>query len=157
VEVASTAGEVLSVNLVPEGTRACPDAVAAVSAADWVVLGPGSWFTSVIPHLLLPDLRAALSETSGRVVVSLNLEPHTEETKTLSLAEHLDVLARHAPEVRVHAVVADAAAVRAHPEVRDAADRLGARLEVADVAAAEPGVHDPRKLAAAYARLFARD
>ncbi len=157
VEVATTSGEVLSVNLVPEGTRACPDALAAVASADWVVLGPGSWFTSVIPHLLLPELREALGSTRGRVVVSLNLEPHTDETKALSLADHLDVLARHAPEVQVHAVVADSGAVRANPEVKEAANRLGAHLEIADVASAEPGVHDPGKLAGAYARLFARD
>lgn len=157
VEVATTSGEVLSVSLVPEGTHACPDAVAAVSSADWVVLGPGSWFTSVIPHLLLADLRAALGGTRARVVVSLNLEPHTSETRTLSLADHLDVLGRYAPEVQVHAVVADAQAVRAQPEVEQAAARLGARLQIADVASSRPGVHDPGKLASAYAGLFARD
>ena len=37
---------------------ACPEAVDAVRDADWVVMGPGSWFTSVIPHLMVPDLRA---------------------------------------------------------------------------------------------------
>ena len=46
----------------------------AVRAADWVVLGPGSWFTSVIPHLMVPDLRAALGETDARLVIVLNLE-----------------------------------------------------------------------------------
>ena len=41
----------------PDAPPACEEAVAAVRAADWVVLGPGSWFTSVMPHLLVPDLR----------------------------------------------------------------------------------------------------
>ena len=60
VEVASTDGQVHAVRLEPADPPACPEAVAAVAEADWVVLGPGSWFTSVIPHLLVPDLRRAL-------------------------------------------------------------------------------------------------
>ena len=33
--------------------------------ADWVVLGPGSWFTSVLPHLMVPELAQALISTPG--------------------------------------------------------------------------------------------
>ena len=46
---------------------ACAEAVAAVATADWVVLGPGSWFTSVLPHLLVPDLptRCATRRRAG--------------------------------------------------------------------------------------------
>ena len=53
--------------------RPAPEALKAIEAADWVVLGPGSWFTSVIPHLLVPALRQALVSTDARVVVVLNL------------------------------------------------------------------------------------
>ncbi len=155
VEVATTPGEVLSISLEPEGTRACPESVTAIEQADWIVLGPGSWYTSVIPHLLLPDLRAALSRTPAKIVVSMNLEPHTEETRGYDLADHLDVLHRHAPEVAVHAVLADPTAIHDLGRLRSAAARIGARLEVADVASEDPGVHDVQKLGGAYARIFA--
>jgi len=56
VACASTTGRVRSVSLIPADPPACPQAIAAVGAADWVVLGPGSWFTSVLPHLLVPEL-----------------------------------------------------------------------------------------------------
>ena len=69
VAVASTSGRVRSVSLLPPEPPACPEALAAVRAADWVVLGPGSWFTSVLPHLLVPDLAAALQGTSARRVL----------------------------------------------------------------------------------------
>ena len=46
---------------VPNDPPAVPEAVEAVMDADWVVLGPGSWFSSVIPHLLVPELRARSS------------------------------------------------------------------------------------------------
>ena len=42
-------------------------------SADLVVLGPGSWFTSVIPHVLVPELAAALQATTARRALVLNL------------------------------------------------------------------------------------
>ena len=154
VEVATTPGEVLSVALDPQDTRGCPQAVEAIGEADWVVLGPGSWYSSVIPHLLVPDLRDALCRTPARVVVSMNLEPHTDETRGYDLADHLDVLLRHAPDLPLHAVLADPTAVRDEGRLRSSVEALGARLVVTDLAAVQPGVHDPQKLGSAYARLF---
>jgi uncharacterized cofD-like protein len=154
VEVATTAGEVLSVSLVPNDAAACPEAVAASAAADFVVIGPGSWYSSVIPHLLVPDLRDALCRTPGRVVVSMNLEPHLDETRGYDLADHLDVLLRHAPGLKVDTVLVDPTAVRDSDRLRAAVAAAGAHLEVADLASDQPGIHDPQKLASAYARLL---
>ena len=154
VEVATTAGEVLSVALDPADAQACPEAIAALDEADWVVLGPGSWYSSVIPHLLVPDLRDALCRTPGKVVVSMNLEPHTDETKGYDLADHLDVLLGHAPDLKVHTVLVDPSAVHDGDRLRATVDAAGAVLVTTDLAAVQPGVHDPQKLGSAYARLF---
>ena len=154
VEVASTPGEVLSVAIEPAGALACPEAVVAITEADWIVLGPGSWYTSVLPHLLVPGVRDALCRTTAKVVVSMNLEPHTEETRGYDLADHLEVLHRHAPELAVHAALVDPTAVRDAARLGAVVDRLGARLVLEDIASATPGVHDPQKLGSAYARLF---
>ncbi len=97
VEVATTTGEVLSVSLVPDDAAACPQAVEAIESADFVVLGPGSWYSSVIPHLLVPGLRDALCRAPGRVVVSMNLEPDMDETRGYDLADHLAVLLQPCP------------------------------------------------------------
>lgn len=157
VAVATTTGEVLSVSLVPHDAGACPEAVQAIGEADWVVIGPGSWYSSVIPHLLVPDLRDALCSTPGRVVVSMNLEPHTDETRGYDLADHLDVLLQHAPDLRVDTVLVDPTAVRDSDRLRDTVRSAGADLQIVDVASSRPGVHDPQKLAAAYARLLTAD
>jgi uncharacterized cofD-like protein len=154
VEVATAPGEVVSVSLDPDDARACPEAIEAIGEADWVVLGPGSWYTSVIPHLLVSDLRDALCHTPGKVVVSMNLEPHADETRGYDLADHLDVLLRHAPDLRVHTVLVDPSAVHDSERLEARCEALGARLEATDLAADEPGVHDPQKLGSAYARLF---
>ena len=123
-------------------------------AADWVVIGPGSWYSSVIPHLLVPDLRDALCRTPGKVVVSMNLEPHLDETRGYDLADHLDVLLRHAPDLALHAVLVDPSAVHDGDRLRATVEATGARLVTTDLAAVQPGVHDPQKLGSAYARLF---
>ena len=152
VAVATTPGEVLEVSLEPADPKACPEAIRAIDEADWVVLGPGSWYSSVIPHLLVPELRAALVATPGKVVVTLNLEAQPGETDGYTPEDHLAVLHRTAPDLRVHTVLADPASVPDVDALRAMTDRLGARLVLADVAlAGAPGQHDPDKLGRAYA------
>lgn len=158
VEVASTPGQVASVRLEPVAPLACPEALSVVRSADWVVLGPGSWFTSVIPHLLVPDLRNAIVHTAGRKVVTLNLEPQKGETDGFSPEEHLEVLAEHAPELKIDVVLADSASVVDAKKLRRAAGSLGAELVVCDVALGDGTArHDPVKLARAYADIVRSD
>ncbi|MFI7100274.1 uridine diphosphate-N-acetylglucosamine-binding protein YvcK [Streptomyces sp. NPDC050161] len=163
--VALTRGEVQSVHVVPEDPPAVPEVVAAVRDADWVVLGPGSWFSSVIPHLLVPELREALEETKARKVLSLNLAPQPGETDGFSPQRHLEVLARHAPKLAFDVVLADQAAVPDIEGLTTAAKQLvGSEVELAAVAAqgdaSRPTAggasarHDPELLAAAYDRIF---
>ncbi|MGH3411474.1 MAG: gluconeogenesis factor YvcK family protein [Marmoricola sp.] len=155
VQVATTPGEVLGVRLDPQAPEACPEAVAAIEAADWVVLGPGSWYSSVIPHLLVPGLRKALSDTSARLLVTMNLEAQPGETDGWTTADHLAVLAEQAPGLRVDTVLAQRDSVPDRARLQRVAADLDARLDLADVADhARAGTHDAGKLAAAYARLM---
>jgi uncharacterized cofD-like protein len=156
VACASTTGRVRSVSLIPADPPACPEAVTAIGEADWVVLGPGSWFTSVIPHLLVPDLARALITTPARRIVALNLAPQPGETEGFSPQTHLEVLADHAPQLRVDVVLADrGAAGGTAAELDKAAGRLGGRLVLADLAMRDGTPrHDPRQLAGAFAEIF---
>jgi uncharacterized cofD-like protein len=150
--IAATAGKVLSIELIPPDAPACPEAVRAIEQADTVVLGPGSWFTSVIPHLLVPELAAALSETSARVVIILNLEPQVGETDDFSAVDHLEVLRQHCPSLHIDAVVADSELVSQPRTLTRYATSIGARVVLAPVAATDSGArHDPTKLGHALA------
>jgi uncharacterized cofD-like protein len=164
---ASTPGRVRSISLLPDDPPAVPAAVEAVREADWVVFGPGSWFTSVLPHLLVPELAAALRSTRAHRLVALNLAPQPGETGGFSPHRHLEVLAGHSPGLTIDVVLADSSAARggARPGTTDsgdavanlekAADVLGARLVLADVAVADgTPKHDPLLLARAYADIF---
>jgi uncharacterized cofD-like protein len=157
VEVATTDGVIASIALDPPTPEVSPAVVDAITGADWAVLGPGSWFSSVLPHLVVPALRDALVRTDARLVVVLNLEEQAGETGGFGPADHLAVLAQHAPDLTVHTVLADRISVGGGlSDLEEMCRVLGARLVLDDVAADDHTPrHDPHKLAAAYARIFA--
>ncbi len=155
VQVAQVDGQVVTVRLDPADPPACPEAVEAVLAADWVVIGPGSWFTSVMPTLLVPGLRDALIATKAKRILVLNLTDRDSETEGLSPTDHLNVLTAHAPELQLDAVIADESLADARGTLETATRSLGAQLFVSEIAAC-PGSdqHDPARLAAAFGQVM---
>jgi uncharacterized cofD-like protein len=150
--IAATAGRVKSVRLLPDDAPACPEAVQAILAADAVILGPGSWFTSVIPHLLVQGLAAALTHTDAVLITVLNLEQQVGETDGFSPEEHLQVLREHCPLLQVDVVIADRDAVLDRRSLQGYTSSIGARLVLAPVAAPDARArHDPGKLSRAVA------
>jgi uncharacterized cofD-like protein len=155
VEVATTQGRVVAVELIPADPPACPAALEAIQAADWVVLGPGSWYTSVLPHLLVPELMAALVKSPARRCVTLNVAPQPGETDGFGPSTYLEVLAVHAPDLRIDAVVADATTVLDRRMLEDTVAAMGGELVVADVAARDGAPrHDTTRLAATYREIM---
>ncbi|USQ74928.1 gluconeogenesis factor YvcK family protein [Ornithinimicrobium cryptoxanthini] len=150
--VAATPGRVMSVCLVPDEPPASEPALEAIKLADFVILGPGSWFTSVMPHLLVPDLRDALVHTPARRILTLNVGMDDDETQGFSPAEHIEVLSAHAPDLTVDYVIADPAVVRPDEDgLREVAQGIGAELVVTPVRKMRrPREHDTLRLAAAY-------
>ncbi|NYH50767.1 putative cofD-like protein [Nocardiopsis arvandica] len=155
VACASTNGKVRSVSLVPEAPPASPQAVKAVREADWVVFGPGSWFTSVLPHLLVPDLAHALVTTRARRMVALNLSPQQGETDGFRPETYLEVLHEHAPKLGVDVVLADRGTVEEVEPLLEVVGQLGGRLELESLSR-DDGTprHDPDRLAAAFERIL---
>ena len=155
VAVATTSGSVCALRLEPQDPPACPEAVTAILEADVVVLGPGSWFTSVMTHLLIPDLREALIKTAARRVVTLNLAPQAGETEGFSPEAHLESLVAHAPELALDVVLADQDRVLDSHGLMSLVDGAGGRLVLARLAH-DDGTprHDVGRLAAAYAELI---
>lgn len=156
-QVAVTTGRVESLRLTPVAPAACAEALAAIGAADWLIFGPGSWYTSVLPHLLVPQLADAIVSSSARRLVTLNLAAE-KETLGLSVADHLAALHWYLPELKVDLVLADAKAVGDPEPVERAAESLGARLVLAPVAVTDGTPrHDPAALGAALVPVLGAD
>ncbi|VEI02484.1 Uncharacterised protein family UPF0052 [Acidipropionibacterium jensenii] len=152
--VAKTMAEVLTVHLDPANPPACPQAVEAIRESDYLVLGPGSWFTSVIPHLLVPEIADAIIESRAHKILTLNIAP-TEETDGFSPARHLEVLAEHEARIRFDTILADRGFAGEDAHLASYARNLGAELVEADLAARDGSArHDTLRLASAYAEIM---
>jgi len=173
--IARTSG-IERVWLTPEVVRASEDAVAAIGEADLIVIGPGSLFTSVMPSLLLPEIRDAIASSSALRVYVCNVATQPGETAGYDLAAHVEALERHASEGLVDVVLANSRMLEIEPRVAGSdgdvpyasggpvqlrwppsGDRPP-RLVLDDlVDRGDPHHHDPARLAAALVRIADRD
>ena len=150
-QVAKTTGRVVGLRLRPDRPPAHPDAVAALQEADFIVLGPGSWFTSVLVHLLVPELADAIVTSSAERILVLNLVPE-DETAGFSPAAHIDVLAQYAPTLRLDHVIADERFARLDGHLGTYVESLGAQLHIARLGMRDGSArHDPLLLASSLA------
>ncbi|WP_442864337.1 gluconeogenesis factor YvcK family protein [Brevibacterium sp. BRM-1] len=153
--LAATDGQVAQVRLSPPRPPARQETLDAVAQAEVVNLGPGSWYTSVMPHLLVPALADTLYRSQALKILTLNLPGAELETRGLTLAAHLDSLHAHAPRLSFDAIVVDAAAAAEEPGLEASAARLfGAQLWARPLAGRRPQQHDSLKLAACYRDLL---
>lgn len=128
----------------PSHPPAPAEAVEAILAADQVVLGPGSLFTSVLASAVVPDIRDALARTGAQRVYVANVATEKGLARGFGLAEHLDAIAKHGVDVDVVLVPAGT------PGTTDVA----LPVSVADVAGDDGWGHDPDRLGMALAALL---
>ena len=150
VAVQNSAGRKRRVELVPGDAAAPPEAIAAIAAADQVVLAPGSLYTSLLPVLCVRDLRTAVGETPGRVVQVCNLRPQPPETTGLDATDHLRAVREHGARVDRFLYQGQGSLAADDATIRD----WGVEPVSADVARADGVVHDPGKLAVALQALL---
>jgi uncharacterized cofD-like protein len=153
--------------ITPSDVRASEDAIAAIADAELIVLGPGSLYTSLLPSLLLADIRDAVVASPAVRIYVCNVATQPGETTGFDLAAHVEALVAHAGIGVVDAVLANN-----HFGVRVPADysaeavklrwppalAVPPRLVLDDVVDPDHGHHhDPVLLAAALLRLFERE
>ena len=160
-EVATAKGHIESLRIIPEDPPARDEALNAIADADWVTMGPGSWFSSVIPHLLVPAQLEALKNTDARKILILNLDASShsqgDEFAGSTPEEHLEFFHRYAPGVKVDFCLVDQSVVRDSPALQLAASTLGGEIVVADIRKAPGSIHhDAQKLALHLGHILAR-
>ena len=87
---------IVEVFMEPAGSAALPEAVAALRSADIIVLGPGSLYTSLVPHLLFADIRNAITASRSPRILVCNIMTQPAETLGYDAARHLHVILQHA-------------------------------------------------------------
>ncbi len=144
-EVATAKGRIESLRIIPEAPAARMEALTAIRVADWITIGPGSWFSSVMPHLLVPMQLDALSRSKAKKILILNLDAHTntvgEEFAGSTPEEHLELFASYAPEVSIDYFLVDKSVVRNHSALAQIAGTLGGQVVAVDIRKAPGSIH----------------
>ena len=167
VEIAKADEPIDRVFIEPADVRANGEALERILEAELIVLGPGSLFSSVLPNLLIPDVRDALAAAPGLKIYVCNVATQPGETEAMSASEHVSALLAHIGEDLVDYVI-----INRNTDARRPTGWLAQpvrvdvrRLEELPVVIVEEDVidpanahrHDPAKLAAAIMRLQQED
>ena len=155
-EVATTKGRLKSLRIIPENPKAYPEALSAIAEAQWITMGPGSWFSSVIPHLLVPAQRDAIISSNAKKILLLNLDTSDKsagEYAGYSPLEHLQILSTYAPGLHFDCVVIDQSS-DGQSQLREHLSTLGSELVIADLRSdGAPLHHDVKKLGQLFAHI----
>ena len=158
-EVATAKGKLESLRLLPENPAARSEALTAISEADVITMGPGSWISSVLPHLMVPAQREAIIVSKAIKIVLLNLDANVltsgDEYAGYSAEDHLHLFHKYAPELKVDYVIADSDVVTDRSSLENIVQSLGGSLISADLSMG-PGssAHDVRKLTPVLAHII---
>ena len=158
VAVATTPGRLIELRLRPENPSARPEVLQAIAEADLITMGPGSWFSSVLPHLLVPALREAIIASPAKKLLLLNLDSNRDQAKVGEYAgyspkEHCEILEKYAPELHFDFVIGDThlSGGQALAQYLQARGSTYIEADVRD--ATIPIHHDGRKLASTFAHI----
>lgn len=156
VQVATSQGNLKSLRIIPENPISRPESLSAIDEAEWIVMGPGSWFSSVIPHLLVPAQRDAIVSSKAKKILVLNLDMSdisAGEYAGYSPLEHLKILTAYAPKLHFDYLLLDVSS-KGRDELSRYLSTIGTELVVADVRSLDISIHhDPKKLALLFAHI----
>jgi uncharacterized cofD-like protein len=162
--IPKAAGKIVKIGCIPDKPPALPAVVKAIKEADYIIIGPGSLYTSLIPNLLVPEIADAIAATKVPRIYICNIMTQPGETEGYTVADHIQAIDQVCGNrklfdaVLVHKKTPSAQALiryaqqSSHPVFvdREAITQLGRRIVPANVVYEdETGVvrHDPQKLA----------
>ena len=161
-QITERGSRIKQVFLNPVNAQANPEAIRAILAADMIVIGPGSLYTSVLPNLLVDGIRRAIGMSKAVRVYVCNVATERGETDSFSVGDHYQALGRHVNEKLFTYVVANNNIAsnglgdhQAEPVHLDRDGVTDAALVAADVISEENRYHhDTAKLASLLMRLY---
>ncbi len=164
-------GNIDEIGCLPADPPALPQAIEAIEAADYIIVGPGSLYTSIIPNLLVPELVAALAAREVPRIYICNIMTEPGETQGYTVSEHIQAIDRACGQYLFDAVLVQkrmpsATAIDRYlkegstPVILDrkAIIDSGRRILIANVMDENNSTvrHDPERLARVLMRWYAR-
>lgn len=157
IQVATAKGKVKSLKLIPEMPKATPETIHAIRNADYLTFGPGSWFSSVMPHFLMREQAEEIADSKAKKVMIFNL-PEDEvagEFAGNSAADHLNLILSHMPTLKIDIAVADKSVARVGGTLAKVVEEMGGNLVLGDFSHGNgKNHHDIEKLASTFSHIF---
>jgi uncharacterized cofD-like protein len=166
-------GRIVRIGCTPASPPALPRAIQAIQEADYIIIGPGSLYTSIIPNLLVPDITEAIARRKVPRIYVCNIMTQPGETQSYTVSDHIRALdqvcgKRIFDAVLIHKrppspdALSHYSRESSHPVYfdREAVLSLGCRMVIANVMQEDPISHkvrhDPDQLARILLRWYGR-
>lgn len=166
-------GKILKIGCTPANPPALPRALEALREADFIIIGPGSLYTSVIPNLLVKEIAEAIANSQVPRIYVCNIMTQPGETDGYSVADHIRAIDRACGRPLFDAVVVQGKVPSAkslirysqensYPVVldREAVTQLGRRIVIANVMDEDKNTglirHNSQRLAGMLLRWYSR-
>ncbi|NEP60667.1 MAG: YvcK family protein [Symploca sp. SIO2G7] len=166
-------GKILKIGCTPENPPALPAAVKAIGEADYIIIGPGSLYTSIMPNLLVPEITEAIASRSVPRIYVCNIMTQPGETQGYTVSDHIRALDEGCGKRLFNAVLVhkkspsaqsliNYAKVSSHPVFldREAVAQLGRRIVLSNVMDEDEVTnlvrHNPERLARVLLRWYSR-
>ncbi|MBD2034791.1 YvcK family protein [Leptolyngbya sp. FACHB-321] len=166
-------GAIVKIGCIPANPPALPKALRAIEEADYIIIGPGSLYTSIIPNLLVPEITAAIAQRDVPRIYVCNIMTQEGETQGYSVGDHIRAIDQACGRSLFGAVLVQKKipSARAHiryaqensnpvPLDRDVIVRMGRRIVLANVMDEDEQTglirHDPQQLARVLLRWYSR-
>jgi uncharacterized cofD-like protein len=82
-------GKIIELGCHPPNPPATPAVIKAIEQAQYIILGPGSLYTSIIPNLLIPEIRDAIAKSSAPKIYVCNIMTQKGETDGYTVSDHI--------------------------------------------------------------------
>jgi uncharacterized cofD-like protein len=166
-------GKIIKIGCIPANPPALPAALKAIEVADYIIIGPGSLYTSIIPNLLVPEIAEAIASRSVPRIYVCNIMTQPGETQGYTVSDHIQAIDAACGKqlfnaVLVHRKVPSAqslinyAQVNSHPVFldREAVGKMGRRIVLSNVMDEDEHTnfvrHNPERLARVLLRWYSR-
>ena len=171
--IGASDGQIVEIGCNPANPPALPAAIAAIQEADYIIMGPGSLYTSVISNLLVPEIAAAIAARQVPRLYVCNIMTQPGETTGYTVADHIESIDRACGQKLFDAVLVQKnppsagclqyyAEENSYPVLLDREDvkQLGRSIFAVNVMEEDPDTrylrHNPRRLAKALIHFYRR-
>ena len=105
--ITGAGGEIDHVYITPSRVKPNEDVLKAIEQADYIIMGPGSLYTSIIPNLVISQVSEKIRESKAKKIYVCNVMTQHGETDNYTVSDHIIAINKHVEENIFDLVIAN--------------------------------------------------